>query len=185
MQSIGKRQATPPTLRRSEHSKPGPLDKPPRSALRPKTDNSRRNQAPRFTVGSRHFSGANPYSTSPPHTQTQLSLHLTGFCIDERLILASVCFFRYHTSFHTLAGPWCLPPPVSVPVRSISPYFRLDMPPPRLFIRFCTVWCVPLSSTTGPSFPCFSRENGPALFAITYLIPYLGRGGGKAQAGGR
>lgn len=41
--------------------------------MRPKTDNSRRKQAPRFTVGRRHFSGVNPYSTSLPHTQIRTS----------------------------------------------------------------------------------------------------------------
>lgn len=72
-------------------------------------------------------------------------------------------------------------------MRSVSPYFLLDMPPPRLFIRFCTVSVVPLSSTTGPSFPCFARESGPFSFAITYLVPYFCErvvmGGRRAGAG--
>ena len=139
----------------------------------------------------------NPYSTSPLHTQTQNLSPALAFLSDNRKCFSSptsrASFYRFpkvppsHTSSHTFAGPWRLPPPVSVPVRSVSPYFCLYMPPPRLFIRFCTVGGVPLSSTTGPSFPCFSRENGPAIFAITYLVPYFCErvvmGGRRAGAG--
>lgn len=120
----------------------------------------------------------NPYSTSLPHTQSLVSRPVALLPPTQSLFYPPTrqpgSASTFHTASHTFAGPGRFTPPVSVPMRSVSPYFLLDMPPPRLFIRFCTVSVVPLSSTTGPSFPCFSRENGPALFAITYLIPYLG-----------
>lgn len=137
--------------------------------LRPKTDNSRRKQAPGLQLDTAIFRGRTHIALPSPTHKFRPPIHLGSLVLHHRSTpysRFSVMFSRSHTSYHTFAGPWCFPPHVSALVRSVLPCFCLYMPPPRLFIRFCTVGGVPLSSPRGRLFLAFQGRTAPLFLRL-------------------